>query len=74
MAWIFAGRRLMEQAIRWARERGLPGVVLETQNINLAACRLYESCGFVLRGFDGYLYRGIEPDSREIALFWYLLF
>jgi ribosomal protein S18 acetylase RimI-like enzyme len=68
------GRRLMEQAIGWARERGLPGVLLETQNINVAACRLYESCGFCLGGFDGYLYRGIEPDTREIALFWYLLF
>jgi ribosomal protein S18 acetylase RimI-like enzyme len=68
------GRRLMEQAIEWARERGLPGVMLETQNINVAACRLYEACGFCLGGLDGYLYRGIERDSREIALFWYLLF
>ena len=68
------GRRLMEQAIGWARERGLPGVMLETQNINVAACRLYESCGFVLGGLDGYLYRGIDRNSQEIALFWYLLF
>ena len=68
------GRRLIEQAIGWARERGLPGVMLETQNINMAACRLYESCGFVLGGFDGYLYRGLERDTREIALFYYLLF
>jgi streptothricin acetyltransferase len=68
------GRRLMEQAIGWARERGLPGVMLETQNINVAGCRLYESCGFVLGGLDVYLYRGIERDTREIALFWYLLF
>jgi streptothricin acetyltransferase len=68
------GRQLMEQAIGWARERGLPGVMLETQNINVAACRLYESCGFVLGGLDAYLYRGIERDTREIALFWYLLF
>jgi streptothricin acetyltransferase len=68
------GRRLMEQAVRWTRERGLPGVVLETQNINLAACRFYESCGFTLRGLDTYLYRGIEPDTREIALFYYLVF
>jgi len=68
------GRRLMELAVRWARERGLPGVMLETQNINVAACRLYESCGFVLSGLDVSLYRGIEPDTREVALFWYLLF
>lgn len=68
------GRRLIEQAIRWARERGLPGVMLETQHINVPACRLYESCGFVLGGFDGYLYRSVMPGTREIALFWYLLF
>jgi len=68
------GRRLIEQAIGWARERGLPGVMLETQNINVAACRLYESYGFVLGGFDACLYRGITPDTREVALFWYLLF
>ncbi|MCX6030012.1 MAG: GNAT family N-acetyltransferase [Chloroflexi bacterium] len=68
------GRRLIEQAIRWARNRGLPGAMLETQNINVGACRLYGSCGFVLGGFDAYLYRGITPDTREIALFWYLLF
>jgi ribosomal protein S18 acetylase RimI-like enzyme len=68
------GRRLIEQAIGWARERGLPGVMLETQNINVAACRLYESCGLVLGGFDGCLYRGVMPDTREIALYWYLLF
>jgi len=68
------GRRLIEQAIQWARDKGLPGIMLETQNINVAACRLYERCGFVLGGFDGYLYRGITPGTREIALFWYLLF
>ena len=68
------GRRLMAQAVAWARGRGLPGVMLETQNINVAACRLYERCGFVLGGFDACLYRGVMPGTREIALFWYLLF
>ncbi len=68
------GRRLMACAIGWARERGLPGVMLETQNINVAACRLYASCGFVLSGFDGCLYRGVMPGTREVALFWYLMF
>ncbi len=67
------GQKLIERAIQWARERGLPGVMLETQSINAGACRLYKRCGFVLAGFDGYLYRGITPDTREIALFWYRL-
>ncbi len=68
------GRRLIEHAIEWARARGLPGVMLETQQINVPACRLYERCGFVLGGMDAYLYRGVMPGTREIALFWYLMF
>ncbi len=68
------GRRLIAQAAAWARSRGMPGVMLETQNINVPACRLYERCGFVLGGLDVCLYRGVMPGTREIALFWYLLF
>ena len=67
-------RRLIQQAAAWARDRGLPGVMLETQNINVAACRLYERCGFVLGGFDACLCRGVMPGTWEIALFWYLRF
>jgi ribosomal protein S18 acetylase RimI-like enzyme len=68
------GRQLIAEADAWARGRGLTGIMLETQNINVAACRLYERCGFVLGGFDACLYRGVMPGTREIALFWYLLF
>jgi GNAT superfamily N-acetyltransferase len=68
------GRRLIAETVAWARGRGLSGVMLETQNINVPACRLYASCGFVLGGFDAYLYRSVMPGTREIALFWYLLF
>ena len=68
------GRGLIEQAVAWAQGRGLPGVMLETQSINVAACRLCKRCGFVLGGFNTCLYRGVMPGTREIALFWYLLF
>ena len=68
------GRALMRQAIEWAKEKGYPGVMLETQNINVAGCRLYESCGFTLAGFDRFLYKGLHPTTDEIALYWYLLF
>jgi streptothricin acetyltransferase len=72
-AWRRRGiaRALLEQAFRWCRERNLPGVMLETQNNNVAACRLYAHCGFQLGGFDREFYRGLDPRSREIALFWY---
>ena len=66
------GRRLIEQAIAWAKERGLPGLMLETQNNNLAACQLYEACGFHLGGIDQELYTAIDPGTEEIALYWYL--
>lgn len=68
------GRVLIQKAIDWAKGNGYPGIMLETQNNNVAGCRLYESCGFVLGGFDQYLYRGIDPGTKEIALYWYLVF
>ena len=68
------GRRLIEAAITWAKERGLPGLMLETQDNNVAACRLYAACGFHLGGFDYELYQAIDPGTEEIALYWYLIF
>jgi len=58
----------------WAQKKSLAGVMLETQNNNLAACRLYERCGFVVGGVDRLRYRGIDPRSLEVAIFWYRLF
>jgi ribosomal protein S18 acetylase RimI-like enzyme len=68
------GRALIRQAIQWAKDKGLPGVMLETQDNNLAACRLYQGCGFEIGGFDRLLYRGLHPETEEVALFWYLIF
>jgi streptothricin acetyltransferase len=68
------GRRLIEQAVAWSKARELPGLMLETQNNNVAGCQLYEACGFHLGGFDQELYRAIDPDTEEIALYWYLIF
>lgn len=67
-------RALLEVAQFWSRKRDLPGIMLETQNNNLAACRLYERCGYVVGGVDHLLYRAIDPDTRETAIFWYLIF
>ncbi|AZC24476.1 GNAT family N-acetyltransferase [Pseudomonas sessilinigenes] len=67
-------RTLLEVAQFWSRRKGLPGVMLETQNNNLGACRLYERCGYVVGGVDRLRYRGIDPQTREVAIFWYLLF
>ena len=68
------GRKLIERGIQWAREQGFPGVMLETQDDNVPACELYASCGFVLSGFDRNVYKAINPNTRETALYWYLIF
>jgi ribosomal protein S18 acetylase RimI-like enzyme len=68
------GRRLLERGIQWARENNFPGVMLETQDDNVPACTLYESCGFILSGFDRNVYKAINPHTKETALYWYLIF
>ena len=68
------GRKLLERGIQWAREKGYPGVMLETQDNNVPACMLYQSCGFVLGGFDRNVYKAINPNTKETALYWYLIF
>ena len=68
------GRMLLERGIQWARENGFPGVMLETQDDNVPTCTLYQSSGFVLRGFDSNVYKAINPGTKETALYWYLMF
>jgi streptothricin acetyltransferase len=67
------GQALLTRAQEWARAHNLPGLCLETQDINTAACRLYARCGFVLCGFDRCLYHATLPGTDEIALYWYWL-
>ena len=68
------GRMLLERGIQWAREHDFPGVMLETQDDNVPACALYQNCGFVLSGFDRSVYEAINPNTKETALYWYLIF
>lgn len=66
-----AASGLLRRALEWAREHGYPGLMLETQDTNVGACRLYLRHGFVLGGFDRFHYAN-EPDlAHETALFWY---
>lgn len=67
-------RVLLSIAQFWARKKSLQGVMLETQSNNQAACRLYRQCGYEVGGIDRLRYRGIDSQSAEVAIFWYLLF
>lgn len=67
--------KLMDAAAGWAKSKELCGLMLETQNNNIAACRFYQRYGFELGGIDRMLYRGLGGSvADEIALFWYLEF
>lgn len=68
------GYALMSKAIEWAKAQNYPGMMLETQDNNVRACLLYERCGFVLGGFDKYVYTNFPENRGEIALYWYLIF
>jgi GNAT superfamily N-acetyltransferase len=65
--------KLMDAATEWARETGMPGIMIETQDMNVPTCLFYQQYGFTLGGVDRMLYRG-TGNSSEIALFWYFIF
>ena len=62
------GTALMERAKRWARERGLGGLALETQDTNLIACRFYQKCGLEIGAVNTMLYKNMPaPACEDIA-------
>ncbi|MDA1531026.1 streptothricin N-acetyltransferase SatA [Bacillus cereus group sp. TH260-2LC] len=68
------GKQLIDQAKQWAKEGNMPGIMLETQNNNVAACKFYEKCGFVIGGFDFLVYKGLDMTNDEVAMYWYFHF
>ena len=62
------GKLLFERAVDWTRKRKCRLLKVETQNINVPACRFYERQGCHLGGFSLHAY----PETmNEAALFWY---
>jgi len=62
------GHRLFARALDWARERQCRRLKVETQNINVPACRFYARQGCELGALDRYAY-GDALD--EVQLLWY---
>lgn len=63
------GKALFQQAEICARNRGCTQLKIETQNINVAACRFYERMGASLGKVHLYAYRTEGLD--EVELTWY---
>ena len=63
------GSRLFRRAAEWARRRGCRQLKIETQNINVSACKFYAGQGCYL----GAVHPGIyESLPEEVQLLWYL--
>jgi len=66
------GSKLLHCAADWARERGCTQMKIETQNINVAACRFYAKHGCELRAIDCNAYASCPDIAHEAMLLWYL--
>ena len=65
------GTSLFRHAVQWAREKHYRQLKVETQNINVPACKFYAANGCRLGGIRRHVY----PDPRcahETMLLWYL--
>ena len=63
------GSLLFRRAVEWARASGCRYLKIETQNINVRACRFYASQGCHLRA----IHHGVNDDyPDEVQLLWYL--
>jgi ribosomal protein S18 acetylase RimI-like enzyme len=62
------GSALFRASESWARARGCDWLKIETQNINIAACRFYRKMGCALRAIDRFAYPEL-PD--EVQLLWW---
>lgn len=66
------GKALLAYAAEWSRQRGCTMMKIETQNVNIAACRFYASQGCVLGDIRRYAYRDVPAVADEVQLNWYL--
>ena len=62
------GKRLFARALEWARQRQCRRFKVETQNINVPACRFYAAQGCELGAINRYAY---DEELDEIQLLWY---
>ena len=65
------GTALFQRAADWSQGKGCRLLQIETQNINVPACRFYQHQGCTLGTIDRYGYLG-TPVEDEVLLLWYL--
>ena len=66
------GAALFREAARWAKSKGYKLLEIETQNVNVAACRFYAAMGCMLGRIDSLAYVQSPELADEIMLVWSL--
>lgn len=67
-----SGTLIFNHAARWARERGARQLKIETQNVNVPACRFYLHMGCSLGEINLHAYANDPSVAHEAMLVWYL--
>jgi GNAT superfamily N-acetyltransferase len=67
-----AGIPLLRRAASWSRERGCTQMKIETQNVNVPACRFYQRMGCHLGEIHRFGYAAVPSVAHEVMLNWYL--
>ena len=66
------GIPLFRYAARWALAQGCNQMKIETQNVNVPACRFYQRMGARLGEIHRYGYAAVPAVAHEVMLNWYL--
>ena len=66
------GSRIFKHAADWARQKGCKQLKIETQNVNVPACRFYVKHGCKLGAIHRHGYAGCPDVAHEAMLLWYL--
>ena len=66
------GIMLFRYAANWSRAQGCTQMKIETQNVNVPACRFYQRMGATLGEIHRFGYAAVAEVVHEVMLCWYL--
>lgn len=66
------GSKLFKHAADWSRQKGCRQLKVETQNVNVSACRFYAKQRCEVGAIHRYGYAGCPAVAHEAMLLWYL--
>ncbi|HEX7542124.1 MAG TPA: GNAT family N-acetyltransferase [Anaerolineales bacterium] len=70
-AYRGVGSALFRYAAEWSRKRGCRQMKIETQNVNVPACRFYQRMSCQLGEIRRFGYAAIPAVAHEVMLNWY---